>query len=388
MASANDRDLLRGLPGGDGPNSTTTATAVTAVREVSPPPRKRKRSNESRPAGHQGREESKLTVFSWNVNGIEPLLQRTIGSFFDPALKAPCSPIRGFLKRHRWPDIVCLQEVKIKPTDLQTRRALEKAVSNEARSGEPSYLVKVCLPQEKHSAGNFGGKMYGVATIIREDLCSELADCREVSWDREGRVLILEMKYRLAVLNVYAVNGTDNPYKDPETGLVRGTRHDRKLKFHQKLLQECLSLERAGFGVLLVGDMNVAPSPLDGCPNLRTQPHQHVLNRADFNAKFFTSDDGLQAIDVFRYFHAGTRKYTYHPRNQEWGSSCDRVDLLIASKALVCEPGVLVSTDILDSPRERASSDHVPLYVVLDKGALSKQWQLRLPHDEQRKDIR
>ncbi|KAI9749552.1 MAG: hypothetical protein M1815_002421 [Lichina confinis] len=276
------------------------------------------------------------------------------------------------------------EKVKIKPTDLQTQRALEKAVSNEPRSGEPSYLVKFCLPQEKHNAGSFGGKMYGVATTIRKGLCSKLADCREVAWDREGRVLILEMKYKLAVLNVYAVNGTDYPYKDPETGLVRGTRHDRKLEFQQRLLQECLSLERAGFSVLLVGDMNLAPSSLDGYPNLRTQPHQHMLNRADFAAKFFTADDGLQAIDVFRHFDADTRKYTYYPRNREWGSSRDRVDLFIASKTLVGKPGVLVATDILDSLQERASSDHVPLYVVLDKGALRKQWQLRQLHDEQR----
>lgn len=341
-----------------------------SAREISPPTRSRKGVNPAK-ATSRDVDKSKLTIFSWNVNGIEPLIQRPISSFFDSASEA-ASPIRSFLKRHGWPDMVCLQEVKIRPSDVQTQRALEKAVARSSQATEPDYLVKFCLPQDRHNAGAFGGRMYGVATIIREDTWKDVQTCREVEWDREGRVLVVETSYRLAVLNIYAVNGTDNPYKDPETGLLKGTRHDRKLQFHRQLLAECLRLEQAGFQVLLAGDMNVARSALDGHPNLRTHPHQHVLNRADFNAKFFTAEDGLQAVDVFRCLHGDRRKYTYHPRNKEWGASCDRVDLIIASKHLAGESSCLREADILDSPQERASSDHVPLYVVLDKEKLGQ----------------
>lgn len=42
------------------------------------------------------------------------------------------------------------------------------------------------------------------------------------------------------------VNGTDAPHKDPDTGIVTKTRHDRKLKVHEMLQSEVRSLELAG----------------------------------------------------------------------------------------------------------------------------------------------
>ena len=86
--------------------------------------------------------------------------------------------------------------------------------------------------------------------------------------------------------------------------------------------------------------------------------------------KIFEAKDGLQGVDVFRYLHGKTRKYTYYPRNKEWGSSCDRVDLIIASKRLAGEAGILLEADIFNSPRERGPSDHVPFFVTLDKNKL------------------
>ena len=288
-----------------------------------------------------------------------------------------CTPLRAFLQRHGWPEVLCLQEVKIRKDDIATQRKIETAVQKPTGAdGEMDYVVRYCLPSDKHNAKGFGGKIYGVASIIREDIWSDIRSCREVDWDREGRVLVLETNYNLAILNIYAVNGTDNPYKDPKTGSVVGTRHDRKSRFHDGLLQECLRLEDARFDVLLVGDMNVAPDTLDSHPSLRTIPHQHALNRADFNERFLEAKDGLQGVDVFRYLHGNTRKYTYYPRNKEWGSSCDRVDLIIASKRLAGEARALLEADIFDSPRERCSSDHVPLFVTLDRDKLKKSVEL------------
>ncbi|KAI9797345.1 MAG: hypothetical protein M1833_005524 [Piccolia ochrophora] len=308
-------------------------------------------------------------VFSWNVNGIGPVIQRPITAFFDNK-SGQTTPLRSFLKRHKWPDILCLQEIKINSSDKATQRVLEKAVNNSVPgTDEPRYVVRFSLPRDKYNARGFGGKVYGVATIIRDDLWSESSSCREVDWDLEGRVLVLETRSKLAVFNIYAVNGTENPYRDPETGAITGTRHDRKRQFHAALLKECQTLERAGFRLIVAGDMNIAREQQDGHPNLRTG-HQHVTNRADFNRKFFDDGDGLRALDSFRYVHGNEKRYTYHPRGREWGSSCDRVDLILLSRDFETVGALIVGANICDSPQERGPSDHVPLYVALERDKL------------------
>ncbi|KAH9906173.1 hypothetical protein F4778DRAFT_635163 [Xylariomycetidae sp. FL2044] len=224
-------------------------------------------------------------------------------------------------------------------------------------------------------------------------------------------------------------------------GSPAGTRHDRKLAFHTELAREARRLETGtGTGtaavVVIAGDLNVAPGPLDGFPRLRVWPRQHVVNRADFQGKFFASrgvgDDGggggggggsgidwesgkgalygweargeedergggggggkrekekeknekgFDGVDTFRHIHGDQRRYTYYPRGVEWGSSCDRVDLVIVSRSLVeeeeeeeeeeAEPRrrwqrlVVVDAGIGDYSRDRGPSDHRPVWVEI-----------------------
>lgn len=438
-------------------------------RDISPPPLKRRKIiiSDDNAAGNEPPKESKgdtqaarmgsksaqcVRLFSWNINGIQPFLpapNASITSFFKPvkhknpkgAGEAPApqvnearptnaeNPLREFLHRHRWPEILFLQEIKISPLDKKTPSALLNFVNtplgeDDTLQPDTRYTLDVNLPRDKYNARGFGGKIYGVGTLLREDFASQyLADIRHADWDLEGRVSIVELRARwqtkdigyteqththmhthghpvasdgdqiraparhddrpLALLNIYAVNGTTAPYRSPETGKVVGTRHDHKLAFHTRLLDECLELERRGFSVVIAGDLNIARGRLDGHPNLRTFPRQHCVNRADFNAKFFESQDntraeayladagdktgkesrqgGFDGVDVFRALKGKERRYTYHPRSgEDWGSSCDRVDFIVVSKALVDAERVL-DTDILDSPQERGTSDHVPI---------------------------
>ena len=339
-----------------------TAQATPSEPLLSPP------SPPSPPANH-------LRVYSWNINGIAPFIQPSIASYVQGAQNTKSRPdtpittsLRNFLRRHHWPQILNLQEVKINPDDKVSQRAVEKAV-NLCRSGPddgPEYTVKFCLPRDRYNATGFGRKVYGVITIIRDDfLRDHVTTVREVDWDVEGRVLVVETRSKLAIWNIYAVNGTTNPYRDPTNGDVKGTRHDRKLAFHQSLLDECKRMESDGYRHVLAGDLNVARAPIDGYPKLRMKPEQHVKNREDFNTKFFDSEDGMQALDSYRHLNPKKKKYTYHPRNRDWKSSCDRVDMIILSKQLG-EEGTLVGADILESEAERGPSDHVPLYVSLD----------------------
>ncbi|KAJ9667147.1 hypothetical protein H2201_002667 [Coniosporium apollinis] len=357
-------------------------------RDVSPPPSKRRKlstptldTDLTTSVNHLPSRDTTdtLRIFAWNINGISPFIQsaKPITSFFPrthpttqptknnsspPSI--PTASLRAFLRRHDWPHALLLQEVKINPKDERTKRAVQAAInSTNGSDGGPTYTTHFTLPRDPHNAKGFGGKVYGVASLLRDDFCRDRGvSVRDVEWDLEGRIHVIETRDKLAVFNIYAVNGTENSYRSPETGAVVGTRHDRKLAFHALLLEECRRMEREGWRVVLAGDFNVARSRIDGFPNLREYPRQHCVNRADFNAKFFKDDGGLRAVDVWRKLKGDKKGYTYYPRGVAWGSSCDRVDYAIVSRKLV-EEGGLINTGILDSPAERGPSDHVPLWV-------------------------
>ncbi|KAI9681101.1 MAG: hypothetical protein M1817_002383 [Caeruleum heppii] len=447
-----------------------TRALASSTRAISPPAslRKRKRSTTISPSGieisrltaspsittgsrFRGSNPDDVRIFSWNVNGITPLLgahlQKPITSFFkaspngDQGKNDEESPLGAFLRRHGFPQVLCLQEVMINPKDERTKRAVTMAANegstipsdsgsdsdtptgfrsdvSPAASSEgsnPGYQAFFNLPRDKYNARGFGGRLYGVCTLVRNDFWRAYGiRCRPVEWDVEGRVLLMETSLelsprpvsspikgasrivkdsptcKLAILNVYAVNGTDNPYKSPESGTIMGTRHEHKRRFHAALLKDCLALQREGSQFVLAGDFNVSRTPVDSHPYLRTKPEEHVLNRADFNDKFFTGSDGLRAVDSFRWLHGHSqRKFTYYPRGKPWGAGCDRVDLIILSRGLVersSEAGetsqeeeqqrcqkILKEADMLDNEEERGPSDHVPLWVTLDGSRIRLQ---------------
>jgi exonuclease III len=59
------------------------------------------------------------------------------------------------------------------------------------------------------------------------------------------------------------------------------------------------------------------------------------------------------------------RRFTYYPRSRPWGSSCDRVDYMIASKRL-WDTGRVTAAGMLDSEAGRGPSDHVPIWVDIN----------------------
>lgn len=130
-------------------------------------------------------------------------------------------------------------------------------------------------------------------------------------------------------------------------------------------MQECIDLEKAGWDVLLAGDMNVAPDARDGHPKLRTFPQQHVVDRADFHEKILQGkieeNKGLGGVDIWRLMHDQEKSYTYFSRGREWGTSCDRVDYFIAGRR-AWDRGLIKACGILDSEGERGPSDHVPIW--------------------------
>jgi exonuclease III len=364
-------------------------------RNISPPPAKRRKivkgSSPAKPIQAVMPPEpppplgaNSIRVFSWNVNGITPFLQKSITSFFqastskDAKGSVPPASLRGFLHRHKWPSILFLQEVKIASKDTKTQDAVKVAVNSRGPSefGDdgPTYEAHFTLPNDPYNARGLrgSGKVYGVCSIFRTDLRQAYAiNVRTVDWDKEGRISVIEItskSSKLAIFNIYAVNGTENPYRDANTGAVKGTRHDRKLEVHNRLMQECIDLEADGWDVLLAGDMNIAPDVRDGHPKLRTFPQQHSINRADFHQKLLEGKNsdgkvtGLNGVDVWRKMHGEERRYTYYSRGREWGTSCDRVDYVVAGRK-TWDKGMVRASGIMDSDGERGPSDHCPIWV-------------------------
>lgn len=277
------------------------------------------------------------------------------------------------LKRRNFPALLCLQEVKIALKDKTTQLAVEKAANT---GPEPKYTAHFHLPRDKYNATGWGGKVYGVCTLVRNDLealSGGAVETSGMSWDLEGRVLSTTFEgWKLVVVNGYWVNGTMNAWRNSSTGVVQGTRHDAKRKFHEHMYDFMKEKTRNGWHVVLIGDMNIAPRRIDGHPNLRLG-EEHVRNRADFNRKFVNGGcpDG-SAVDSFRHIHGDRKAYSYHGEKAElWGSSCDRVDLGIVTERLVNEGG-LIGAEIWESVADRGGSDHLPIGVALDMNLLRR----------------
>jgi exonuclease III len=373
-----------------------------------------------------------IRIFSWNVNGIAPFLKsdgssppssQKITQFFTPSgelgkashisrpSRTPTPPnlttspppkyetnLRSFLHRHNWPALLLLQEVKIASTDTKTQDSVRAHIntplpSERAGTPGPRYTVHFTLPTDPHNARGLhgSGKIYGVCSILRSDISSH-SHVRSVPWDTEGRVSVIELSapgLNLAVFNIYAVNGTANAHRDPATGAVLGTRHERKRVFQRLLRDECVEMQEKGWHVLVGGDMNVAPDARDGWPRLRVWPPEHVVSRKEFHDCFLDADEdeddgkakeergaGFKGVDVWREMHKDERRYTYFSRGRTWGSSCDRVDYFVAGRGL-WESGVVKRCGILDSPEERGPSDHVPIWVEIEVPLLGGEGEAR-----------
>lgn len=222
-------------------------------REISPPPPKRQRLTRDTAVDMALKNNKRHSVvFSWNVNGIKSFLPPTtapITTFFKPVAHQSLqtagrtehvpftNPLRTFLRRHDWPEVLFLQEVKISPSGQKTPAILRSTVNTslggqDTPNSQTKYTIDLNLRRDKFNARGFGGKVHGVATLVREDFASRHVSCiRHADWDLEGRATIVELclghsdpttalctqvlppgPSPLALINVYAVNGTTNPY--------------------------------------------------------------------------------------------------------------------------------------------------------------------------------
>lgn len=235
------------------------------------------------------------------------------------------------------PDVLCVQELSIRGHDEDAIRSVTRAL--------PGYRCYYSLARDPRNVTFRGGRMYGVATFVRGRWRGEVPE-----WDLEGRVVVVR-RARLAIVNVYAVNGTAKPYFD-ENGRVKGDRHAFKRRFQARVMDLGRELRRDG-SVIMAGDWNVSRTAHDTYPRLRTE-EPHARARSELNARI--AADGF--VDIWRERHPKERAYTWFNRHAR-GLGAARVDYILVSDDLV--PRV-TSANILDL---LPWSDHAPLELTL-----------------------
>lgn len=278
-----------------------------------------------------------LSILSWNVDNPSPYLNNAGRS------ASSSKPITSYLKRtnadsktlkaskpasnpslydifaaHDFPALCCLQEVKCLTKDKEGIKALKasatplKKQDSHSSSDEedekgsttqasPSYTAHFSLCKS-----SYGAKRFGVGTYVSSRFPYQYS-MREVDWDAEGRVLIMTIpQLNVAVVNIYALNGSEFPWKHPITGQVKGTRNERKREFNRLLRAELEKMQEQGLQLILVGDWNISREARDCFPRLRTEePHSHA--RKEFNQSFIQS---LGVVDIFRTVHGDKRSYS------------------------------------------------------------------------------
>ncbi|MEJ7603380.1 MAG: endonuclease/exonuclease/phosphatase family protein, partial [Kofleriaceae bacterium] len=249
-----------------------------------------------------------LRIVSWNVESLIPWLA-----------PAPLRDLPRQVAALGEPQILCLQEIRVRPRDHDLIATMRDLL--------PGYTCQFALCDDPRNVTYRGGRAYGVATYVHDSLGPALA--ASPPWDHEGRVLVTALpERRLAVVNLYAVNGTSKAYVDPASGDPAGDRHAYKQRFQDQVLTLAEEL-RTTADVVLAGDWNVSRSAHDVTPRLRTE-EPHATARARLNDRLARED----WIDIFRHCHPEARSYTWFGRRRVLVSA-----RLMSASAISAEPG-------------------------------------------------
>lgn len=253
-----------------------------------------------------------MKIVTWNVNGIRAVAGKGFWEFLESEK----------------PDIVCLQETKAHPDQLEEAFTAPKGWSTYWSAAQrPGYSGTATFCREKPEAVEFG---FGIP-----------------KFDAEGRMVVTKFK-NFSLYNVYFPNGG--------SGLER---HEYKQEFLKRFKHHLLKKVKAGENIISVGDYNVAYLDIDVYNPKELASESGFLPEERQWMKEFL-DGGF--VDCYRKFHPEKAKaYTWwsyfqnaRPMNLGW-----RIDHICVSKGLEKS---LKSCEIL---MDQAGSDHCPVVAEL-----------------------
>ncbi len=253
-----------------------------------------------------------MKIISWNVNGIRAASKKGFVEFIEK----------------EDPDILCLQETKAHPDQLENalhsplgRQAYWSSAEKKGYSGTVTY-VRSPLQEVKYGIG------------IRK-------------FDSEGRFVVTKHA-DFILFNVYFPNGA-----------ASDERHVFKQEFLMRFTGYLKKLMDKGENVIVVGDYNVAYLDYDVHDPKRLSKISGFLPE---EREWFKSFLATGFIDTFRYKHPEARdRYSWwsYRENARVGNKGWRIDHICVSPGLEKR---IVAADILD---QQFGSDHCPVMLEL-----------------------
>ena len=255
-----------------------------------------------------------MRITTWNVNGLRAILGK------------------GLLDSVRTidPDVLCLQEIKSRPEQVDT------SAIDAIRTGFP-HLSWNPATRPGYS---------GTATWTRKDPLSIKYGLGSEYFDGEGRVIVSQYPGFL-LYNIYFPNGGRDKERVPY-----------KLDFYDFLLNQCDEMHARGEKIILCGDFNTSHREID----LR-HPRENSNNTGFLPEERAWIDKYLAHgfVDVFRKLYPDKVEYTWwtYIANARKNNTGWRLDYFLISESLWDRVADVVNhTTVM-------GSDHCPVSLIL-----------------------
>ncbi|MDL2342409.1 MAG: exodeoxyribonuclease III [Patescibacteria group bacterium] len=264
-----------------------------------------------------------MKIYSWNVNGIRAVNKKGL---WDPFIAA------------EQPDIICLQEIKAKPEQIDITLGAYTAFWFSAE--KPGYSGTAILSKHKplQAVNGFPAHIIDTYKVTGDTYGNP---------NQEGRVIAAEFD-KFWVVTVYTPNAKDDLSRIPL----------RQQHWDPAFLAYCQELE-ASKPVVFCGDLNVAHTE-DDLAN--PKPNRGKKGFTDEERGGFQAFVDAGFVDTLRLFKQGNGHYSWwshfakaRERNVGW-----RIDYFMVSAALRSKvSAAAIHADVF-------GSDHCPVSVTLD----------------------
>jgi exodeoxyribonuclease-3 len=257
----------------------------------------------------------RMNIITWNVNGFRAAVNKGILDWIE----------------HESPDVVCLQEVRARPEQLEPGW-IERL--------EQIYPLVVWNPGERPGYS-------GVAVFSKTNPLEMKLGLDAPIYDAEGRVIRMRFP-GFSLFNIYFPNGGHDLSRVPF-----------KLDFYAYLLEICNDLHSHGERVVLGGDFNTAHREID-----LKNPRENEHTSGFLPEERVWIDHYLEKgfVDAFRELYPQREAYTWwtyrfraRQRNIGW-----RLDYFLVSEGLMGQVQDVVIHDQVEG------SDHCPVGLVVN----------------------
>ena len=280
-----------------------------------------------------------MRIYSWNVNGLRAVLRK--------------GALKEFIIAEK-PDIICLQEIKAKPEqiDIPDYAVIVNSANRPGYSGtailfpSPDLFVENAIRWTAEGTALRANSPESTGTYIFGRTNLKTLDSENNIAVSEGRVLVLDMG-NFYLVNVYV------PNSKPDLSRLKL----RETEWDLELLRCLKELEKEK-PVVACGDFNVAHAEIDLA---RPKANHHNAGFTNEERRGMTNYINAGLIDVFRALHPREVKYTWW---SHWGKAREnnigwRIDYFLASQALMPK---IKSAEIHE---QYGGSDHCPISIEL-----------------------